>query len=89
MTYCDAENGCVMCDRELCGGKRGIEMEQKAKPDIVSFCGVPYEFYCGKCGWLVYTCGSGAPERPKTCRHCGAELDWSEVEVRRKVEQDA
>lgn len=64
-------------------------MEQKRvrfKPDIVSFCGVPYEFYCEKCGWLVYTCGSGAPERPKTCRHCGAELDWSEVEVRRKVE---
>lgn len=35
MTYCDRENGCIVCDRELCDGKRSRKAKMN-RDEVIS-----------------------------------------------------
>ena len=53
----------------------------KAKPDVVSFFGIPWEIYCGACKRRIATAGKywlyeDIKKDITKCKWCGKEIDW-------------
>ena len=54
----------------------------KAVPDIEYFYGMPYKYFCGKCGRCIMITGDGIAAVKavvKKCRWCGTEVNWEDV----------
>lgn len=61
-----------------------MEQDEKYKPTFEMFYNIPYKAYCGKCERMIAEAGKYRTikdwkENKKTCKHCGALIDW-EVE---------